>query len=137
VQNAHPKPILNTSLPAQFRQIRLELAREPGHPEGDADVAYLIVAPLDVDDRIDPTLCREHREACRITRLLPDQQDYHGHLVHRQGTGWVLHYDAGANMPDGGGFHFAEERFISGEYVSINDGRKLHTYRVASSVNRL
>jgi hypothetical protein len=35
MQSAHPKPILNTSLPPHFRQIRLELAREPGHPEGD------------------------------------------------------------------------------------------------------
>jgi hypothetical protein len=136
MQNAHPKPILNTSVPAQFRQIRIELAREPGHPEGDADVAYLIVAPLDADDRIDSTLWREHREACRIARLRPDRQDDHGHLVHRQGGGWVFHYDAEANRPDGIGLHFAEERFISGEYVSINDGGKVHTYRVAS-VNRL
>ena len=42
-----PRPILNASLPAQFRQFRLALAREPGHPEGDAEVAYIIVAPLD------------------------------------------------------------------------------------------
>ena len=33
------KPILNASLPAQFRQIRIVLAREPGHPEGDAEMA--------------------------------------------------------------------------------------------------
>jgi hypothetical protein len=58
MQNASPKSILNTSLPAQFRQIRIELAREPGHPEGDAGVAYVIIAPLDADDRIDPTLWR-------------------------------------------------------------------------------
>jgi hypothetical protein len=45
----------------------------------------------------------------------------------------MFHYDAGAR-PDEVGFHFAEERFIP--YVSINDGGKLHTYRVVS-VNRL
>ena len=66
MQNIHSNPILNTSLPAQFRRIRIELAREPGRPEGDADVAYVIVAPLDADDRIDPTLWRKHREACRM-----------------------------------------------------------------------
>ena len=131
MQNASPKPILNTSLPAQFRQIRIELAREPGYPEGDVDVAYVIVAPLDTDDRIDPTLWREHREACRIARLRPDQEDDHGHLVHRQG-GWLFRYETGAHMPDEVGFHFAEERFISGEYVSINEGGKMHTYRVAA-----
>ena len=80
---AHPKPILNTSLPSQFRQIRLELAREPGHPEGDAAIAYVIVAPLDSDGRIDPKLWREHREACRIARLRPDEDDKRGHLVHQ------------------------------------------------------
>jgi hypothetical protein len=69
--NSHPKPILNTSLPAQFRQIRIELAREPGHPEGDASIAYVLIAPLDANDRIDPTIWREHRDACRITRLRP------------------------------------------------------------------
>jgi hypothetical protein len=34
-----PEPILNSSLPPQFRQIRIELAREPSHPEGDNAVA--------------------------------------------------------------------------------------------------
>ena len=122
-----PKPILNTSLPAQFRQIRIELAREPGHPEGDTGFAYVIVAPLDADDRIDAKLWREHREACRITRLRPDQEDQHGHLVHR---GRRLGVQLRAGMPDEVGFHFADERFVFGEYVSINEVGKMHTYRV-------
>jgi hypothetical protein len=132
MQNAHPKPILNTSLPAQFRRIRIELARERGHPKGDTGVGYVIVAPLDADDRIDTMLWREHREACRVVRLRPDRPDDHGHLVHRQSGGWAFHYDTGANMPDEVGFHFADERFVSGEYVSINEGDTMHTYRVAS-----
>jgi hypothetical protein len=136
MQNAHSKPILNASLPAQFRQIRIELAREPGHPEGDSAVAYVIIAPLDVDDRIDPMLWRDHREACRIARLRPGQQDNHGRLVHRQGGSWAFHYDTGANTPDEVGFHFADQRFETGEYVTINEGGKMHTYRVVS-VNHL
>ena len=35
-------------------------------------------------------------------------------------------------MPDEVGFHFADERFVSREYVSINEAGKMHTYRVAS-----
>jgi hypothetical protein len=136
MQSTHPKPILNTSFPAQFRQIRIELAREPGHPEGDTGVAYVIIAPLGADDRIDPTLWRQHREACRIARLRADGADKHGYLVHRPGGGWAFHYDSGTNMPDEVGFHFASERFVLGEYVSINESGKMHTYRVAS-VNRL
>jgi hypothetical protein len=132
MQNNHPKPILNTSLPPQFRQIRIELAREPGHPEGDAATAYLIVAPLDAGDRIDAKLWREHREACRIARLRPGHDDTHGHLVHRQGGGWAFRYDGGTGVPDEVGFHFADERFVSGEYVSINEAGKMHTYRVTS-----
>ena len=124
----HPKPILNTSLPTRFRQIRIELAREPGHPEGDSGYAYVIIAPLDADDRIDPKLQREHREACRVTRLRPGQDDQHGHLVHR-GGGWAFSY---ANTPDEAGYHFADERFVAGEYVSINESGKMHTYRVVS-----
>jgi hypothetical protein len=30
------EPILNASLPPQFRKIRINLARERDHPEGDA-----------------------------------------------------------------------------------------------------
>jgi hypothetical protein len=132
MQNVRPTPILNTSLPAQFRQIRIELAREPGHPEGDAGVAYVIVAPLDASERIDPTLWRQYREACRVARLRPDRQDEHGYLVHRQGGGWAFHYDGSAHLPDEVGFHLADERFASGEYVSINESGRMHTYRVAS-----
>ena len=128
--NSCPKPILNASLPAQFRKIRIELAREPHHPEGDAGVAYVIVAPLNANDKIDPALWRAHREACRITRTRPNEDDEHGHLVHRQGGGWILHYES--NKPDATGFHFADERFVSGEYVSINEADKMHTFRVVS-----
>ena len=128
MESPHSTAILNTSLPAQFRQIRIELAREPGHPQGDTGFAYVIIAPLDTSDRIDPALWREYREACRIARLRPGQTDEHGHLVHR-GGGWAFHY---ANTPDEVGFHFADDRFVSGEYVSINERGKMHTYRVVS-----
>ena len=129
--HTNPKPILNSSLPPQFRQIRIELAREPGHPEGESDVAYVIVAPIDSDSRIDASLWRAHREACRIARLRPHKPLEHGHLVHRQGGGWAFHYN-GSTLPDDIGFHFADERFVAGEYVSVNEAGKMHTYRVAS-----
>jgi len=130
--NKSLKPILNTSLPAQFRKIRIELAREPNHPEGAAGVAYVIVAPLAADDRIDAKLWREHREACRIARLRPDEDATHGHLIHSPGGGWAFHYESDTEIPDEVGFHFAEERFVAGEYVSINEGKQMHTYRVTS-----
>ena len=132
MSKTQPKPILNTSLPTQFRQIRIALAREPGHPEGDAEVAYIIVAPLDSNDRIDAKLWREHRDASRVVRQRPDEQDKLGHLVHRPGGGWAFHYDGEAAVPDEVGYHFADERFTVGEYVSINERGKMHTYRVTT-----
>jgi hypothetical protein len=133
MSRTRPKPILNPSLPPQFRQFRLALAREPGHPEGDAEVAYIIVAPLDPEDRIDANLWREHREACRVVRQRPDEQDQHGHLVHRPGGSWGFHYNGRVNQPDEVGYHFGDERFTVGEYVSINERGKMHTYRVTSA----
>jgi hypothetical protein len=126
------KPILNASLPAQFRQIRIALAREPGHPEGDDEVAYIFVAPVDAEGRIDPKLWRAHREACRVARLRPNEQDQHGHLVYHPGGAWGFHYDGEASPPDDFGYHFADERFVVGEYVSINERGKMHTYRVTT-----
>lgn len=126
------KPILNASLPPQFRQIRIALAREPGHPEGDDEVAYIFVAPVDADGRIDRKLWTQHREACRVARLRPNQPDEHGHLVYHPGGGWGFHYDGEANLPDEAGYHFGDERFVVGEYVSINERGKMHTYRVTS-----
>ncbi|MGE5157829.1 MAG: hypothetical protein ACM3OF_06735 [Gemmatimonas sp.] len=135
MSDAHTKSILNTSLPPQFRRIRIELARESGHPEGDAGFAYVIVAPLDAQDRIDARIWREHRDACRITRSRPDEEDRHGHLVHRNG-GWAFHYEGGAGVSDEFGYNFSAERFVAGEYVSLNEAGKMHTYRVVS-VSRL
>lgn len=69
---AQPKPILNASVPAQLRKIRLELAREsaPRRRRGH---------------------CLYHRRPSRFRR--PDR---------------------------------------SGEYVSINEEGKMHTYRVVT-----
>jgi len=126
------KPILNASLPAQFRQIRIVLAREPGHPDGDDEVAYIFVAPVDAEGRIDSKLWRAHREACRVARLRPNEQDQHGHLVYHPGGAWGFSYDGETNLPDESGYHFADERFVVGEYVSINERGKMHTYRVTT-----
>jgi hypothetical protein len=126
------KPILNASLPAQFRQIRIVLAREPGHPDGDDEIAYIFVAPVDANGRIDPKLWRAQREACRVSRQRPNQQDQLGHLVYHPGGAWGFHYDGETTLPDDLGFHFADERFEVGEYVSINEHGKMHTYRVTT-----
>lgn len=126
------KPILNAYLPPQFRQVRMVLAREPGHPDGDDEVGYIFVAPFDSEGRVDPKLWQTHREACRVARQRPDEADQLGYLVRHPGGAWGFHYDDKANLPDEAGYHFADERFIVGEYVSINERGKMHTYRVTT-----
>lgn len=120
------KPILNASLPAQFRQIRIVLACEPGHPEGDDEVAYIFVAPVDTEGRIDRKIWQAHREACRVARQRANEQDELGHLVHHPGGAWGFHYDGETGLPDDLGYHFADEPFVVGEYVSINESGKMH-----------
>ena len=132
MSNPKRKPILNADLPPQFRQIRIVLAREPGHPDGDDEVAYIFVAPVDTEGRIDLKLWRTHREACRVARQRPNDADQLGYLVYHAGGAWGFHYDDDGKLPDEAGFHFADERFVVGEYVSINERGKMHTYRVTT-----
>src|SRR5690348_160236 len=124
-----PTRILNASLPPSFRQIRIELAREQEHPVGSHNIAYVIVAPLDDDGYIDPAQWQQHREACRVVRLRPGEDDTHGHLVHRRGGSWAFQY---ANIPDEAGYRFKEERFVPGEYVSVTEEGSTHPFRVVS-----
>ena len=83
-----------TSLPEQFRRIRLELAREPGHPEGSRATGYVLVAPLDDDARLSPELWRKHRDQCRVRRFREGEDDLSGRLARHPGGSWYLDYDA-------------------------------------------
>jgi hypothetical protein len=125
-------PIRNTALPHAFRCIRLERARDHDHPEGDRRTAYVLIAPLDGDSRIDADLWRAHKDACRIVRTRPHAADSLGHLVHGPGGSWRLHYDVSGNASDEIGHHFSDERFEAGEYVSIHEADGIDVYRVAS-----
>jgi hypothetical protein len=120
------------ALPRTFRKIRLELAREKGHPAGSAGRGYIIVAPLDKDRRFDPVGWKEHREACRVVRFRSGEDDDIGHLVHRPGGSWAFRYDIRGDEDDEAGYHFESEQFEVGEYVSVREADATHTYRVIS-----
>ena len=130
----HPAfaPLRNTSLPREFRYIRLERARDHDHPEGDSKTAYIMIAPLDAESRIDAEAWREHKEACRVLRKRPDGGDNLGHLVHGPGGSWRFHYDVARNAPDETGHHFGGEKFEPGEYLSIREADGVNVYRVVS-----
>lgn len=122
--------------PENFARIRLTLAREPGHPEGSHSIGYDLIAPLAEDGRIDAELWRDHRDGYRFVHFSGDQDSKVGHLVHGPGGSWKFHYDMRGSEEDATGFHFQDERFVVGEYVSIRENSGMHTY-VVSSVTKL
>lgn len=111
--------------------IRLELAREPGRPAGDAADGWDIVAALDRDGRLDADACRRAGDRVRVRRFSGDRTVATGRL--RQGAGgrWILDLEPD-DATDATGYRFGEERFVPGEYVSMDeaDGDQ-HTYVVA------
>jgi hypothetical protein len=125
-------PTPATSLPRNFRKIRLELAREKGHPAGSTNYGYIVVAPLDANRKIDPEAWKHHKDVCRVVRFRPTGDDEVGHLVHRPGGSWAFRYDIRGKDDDEAGYHFQDERFEVGEYVSIRESDVMHTYRVIS-----
>jgi len=122
----------NTSLPREFRYIRLERARDHDHPEGDSKTTYILIAPLDAESRIDAEAWRQHKEACRVVRKRPDSEDNLGHLVHGPGGSWRFHYDVAGNTSDESGYHFGGDKFEPGEYLSVREADGVNLYRVVS-----
>ncbi|SHO62348.1 hypothetical protein SAMN02745172_00953 [Pseudoxanthobacter soli DSM 19599] len=127
--SAHGVTAARAALPQAFRRIRLDLAREKGHPEGSNSHTYAFVAPLDVNGHISPELWAAHREVCRAVRNRDGEQSI-GHLVRRPGGSWAFRYPADAHLDDEAGYHFGDERFLIGEYVSIHEHDGMHTFRV-------
>jgi hypothetical protein len=109
----------------------MRLARNPGFPEGDEKQGYVVVAPLDAADRLDPAEWRENREACTVVRFKPGtERDADGLLTHN-GSHWFFHYDEVEEGEDEPVFRLGEHRLAIDDYVTIHesDGQSL-TYRV-------
>jgi hypothetical protein len=119
--------------PAEFVQIRLELARERGHPDGDRQIGYEIIAPLDDGGRLMPEVWKAHRNKCRVRHFRAGAEDRLGSLRRHPGGSWFFDYDAERSDDDETGYRLADEKFVIGEYVSIPDeDHEMHTYRVVS-----
>lgn len=126
------KKLAGAKLPSSFRRIRLELAREKGHPQGSASIGYIFAAPLDAEGHIDAELWHKYHDFCRVVRFRPNEPDDIGHLVRKPGGAWAFRYDISGDEEDETGYHFEAERFVLGEYVSIREDDGLHAFRVTS-----
>jgi hypothetical protein len=118
-------------LAPSFRRISLVLAREKGHPDGDAADRYIIVAPLKSDGRIDPHLWRQYRAACRVVHDDGGETQV-GHLVHGPGGQWSISYDVTGEGDDEAVFHLSDEQLRPGEYVSVIREGAAHPFRVVA-----
>lgn len=117
-----------------LKRVRLELAREPGHPEGSADFGYEIVAPLKADGHLDVEEWRKDKSVCTVHRFWENEDDRHGLLTHT-GKNWRFHYPSDGESADEDDpvYRLANHLFAVGEYISVDedDGQR-HTYRVVN-----
>jgi hypothetical protein len=120
-----------------LKQIRMELARDQDFPQGSREHGYLLVAPLDNMDRINPDDWKKQRDRCRVTRMWGDAEHEIGHLIRKPGGSWAFHYDIhGDPNDDEAGYRFGDERFRPGEYVSIKEHDGVtRTFRVITATD--
>ncbi len=117
----------------KFRHVRLLLAREKGSPAGDPDQGYDLLVPLDSKGRLDAAEWKTHQDACRVRRFSAGKEDRIGRLRRKPGGQWYFDYAEG-DRDDEIGFRLGEERFATGEYVSVDGVDGMHTYQVARVV---
>jgi hypothetical protein len=107
-------------------------ANEPAHPLGSRDIGNDLMIPLTPEGKVDPAVCKEHPDYCRFIGLRRSEDDEADHLVSRPGGSWAFHYDPRGEEDDAAGFHFENERFVVGEYVSAGEEDGCRTYVLAS-----
>ena len=111
--------------------VRLEMARNPGFPEGSPLHGYEIVVPLDAEGHIDAAQWRENRATCRVRRFWDGESDQEGELIHGR-SGWAISYEPG-EADDERIFRLDRHQFRVGEYVTVTepDGAA-HVFKVVS-----
>ena len=114
-----------------FKIIHLDLAREPGHPQGSALDRYTLILPLDDEGRIEPDYCRSFPDLCRVAHVSIGGGVHRGLVKHETDGTWAFDY-GDADSEDEAGFRFSDERFTPGEYVSVIRDGQAHPYKVIS-----
>jgi hypothetical protein len=126
-----------TTLPHNFKRIRLNLARSKEFPQGSERHGYEFVAPLDQNWHIDVEQWKRDRAHCRVRRFWEGEEDQVGTVVHKPGGPehgrWVFDYDQSAEDDDESGYRFGTHAFRPGEYVSVRDeDGEMHTFQVVA-----
>jgi hypothetical protein len=126
-----------TTLPHNFKRIRLNLARSPEFPQGSPRHGYEFVAPLTADGHIDLDQWKKDHAHCGVRRFWEGEDDEVGRLMYSarasEGGRWFFDYNPEDAEDDERGYRFGSHVFRPGEYVSIRgeDGG-MHTFQVVS-----
>jgi len=107
-----------------LQKIRLELARTPEFPEGNAHCGYEFIAPLDASGKIDDAHWNSSKAQCTVRRFWNDGDDQHGKLVRNHGR-WMFSYHPADQEVQEPIFRLDKHSFRPGDYVSVteHDGR--------------
>ncbi|PSH70044.1 hypothetical protein CU102_02750 [Phyllobacterium brassicacearum] len=116
-------------LTSKFRRIRMELAREKGHPVRNPHEGYDLLVPLDECGRLDEDEYKHHQDLCRVRRFRPKGSDLLGRVRRKPGGQWYFEY-ANGDCDDELALHWSGEHFLWGEYISVQSGGTIHTYRI-------
>ena len=103
-----------------LKQIRLELARTDGFPEGSDRHGYEFVAPLTEAGHIDPVEWCSSKKSCTVRRFWGGAADEAGHLQHL-GHGWRFDYERPGTGDDEPFFKLDKHVLTPGAYVSITE----------------
>lgn len=114
-----------------MKTVRLEMARNPGHPEGDATCGYEIKVPLDDSGHIDLEAFRRDRKVCTVRRFWRGEDEKVGELHHTRHGTWAFSYEPG-EADDEPLYRLDSHALRQGEYVTVReqDGSAV-TFRVA------
>ncbi|MCZ8195233.1 MAG: hypothetical protein ACK5QD_13135 [Brevundimonas sp.] len=117
----------------RLHHIRMELARDADAPDGDPDVGYDLVLPLDDNRRLAGAEAFANQpQAGRVRRFRDGETEAIGQLKHGPGGVWRLEFE-GEPRPEVA-FRLGEEQFQPGEYVAIREADgDYHPYRIVST----
>jgi hypothetical protein len=113
-----------------LKHVRLELARNPDHPQGSSHCGYELNLPLDAAGKFDSAAWKAHKKDCTVRRFWEGESDEMGEIV-KAGRSWAFSYDPTTETDDEPLFRLEDHRFKQGDYVSIteHDGVQ-RTFRV-------
>jgi hypothetical protein len=120
-----------SAVPDHFFVVHLDLAREPGHPDGAIEDRYTLLLPLAADGRILEREALAAADFCRVSHKAGSADIKRGLILRNDDSAWVFDFGSAEGPPEIG-FRLSQERFSPGEYMSIQRGQAQHTYRVVS-----